>query len=151
MNGTPKVDRSRQCDGKVRHPDRRAARAARQRVRNLPDGEGTHLTIYRCPWCDAFHVGHAWADPYLADMAARAAARRSPELELELEAARAVAAVLGIPVDDALGYVLEPTELEWFDEAHHHAAGELEQLAPAGAAAGIMYLTTAELEEETDG
>lgn len=162
MNSTPRVDRARQCDGKVPHADRRAARVARQQIGHR-DAAG-HLTIYRCPWCDRFHVGHAWSDPYLADMAGRAAARQSPELELELEAARAVAAALGVPVDEALEYIAEPDpsrlqtfdgspelELGWLDEVHHLTARQLEELTPLGAIDGIMFTTTATVEEDTDG
>lgn len=103
---TPSVDPGRQCDGKVRHPDRRAARQARQRVgRRNADG---HLTIYRCPWCASFHIGHAWADPYIVDMAERAARRELDREPLDVVAAEVAARLLGITVAAVLE-LLDPS------------------------------------------
>lgn len=104
---TPRVDPGRQCDGKVRHPDRRAARQARQRVGHRD--AGGHLTIYRCPWCDTFHLGHAWSDPYLVDMVARDDRRELTTTELDAVAASVTARLLGITVAAARELLAPPS------------------------------------------
>lgn len=117
---SPRVDYVRQCEGKVRHGDRRAARRARQKLGHRD--AGGHLTIYRCPWCDAFHVGSAWADPFIVDREERAR-RRELELEdLDVVVAVASARILGITVEAALELLASSTtteldELELLEEA----------------------------------
>jgi NMD protein affecting ribosome stability and mRNA decay len=98
-----RVDPRRQCDGKVRHLSRRAARQARKVT---PVEPGRHLTIYRCPWCGFVHLGTAWndeTDGAVADMRRRIAER---EERLELEqldelVVTASARVLGVSEDYA--------------------------------------------------
>lgn len=92
----PRVDRRRQCEGKVRHPDRRTARTARQRT---PASRGGHLHIYRCPWCHHYHLGTSWTDPYVADMIARR--DQMPDDTIDDDVARATARVLGITIAEA--------------------------------------------------
>lgn len=152
MNGTPRVDRARQCDGKVPHEDRRTARRARQKLGHR-DADG-HLTIYRCPWCDRFHIGHAFADPYLADKAARAAQQANAVAagaELELEAGRALAALWRIPLEKALGYLTPPPpgDVVLIDEVHHLTDEQVAALTPFAIPAGLVYFTNAE--EVADG
>lgn len=43
---------SKECGNKVRHPTREAATVAMGRTRGYP------LHVYRCPWCNCWHVGH---------------------------------------------------------------------------------------------
>lgn len=46
-----RYSRASQCTGKLRWYTRKEARAARQRTGR----KGLH--IYRCPWCNALHIG----------------------------------------------------------------------------------------------
>ena len=41
------------CGTKRRYANRKAARAARRRT---PSSD--HLSIYYCPWCGWYHIGH---------------------------------------------------------------------------------------------
>lgn len=49
----PKGARGLECRDKVRHVDRRSARAARRRRPDLD-----RLRVYRCGWCGGYHLGH---------------------------------------------------------------------------------------------
>lgn len=48
------MDRSyeRQCQGKAAFTKRGHARAARRRLHDQ------HISVYACPHCDLFHIGH---------------------------------------------------------------------------------------------
>ena len=49
--------RQRSCESKRRHPDKKAARD--QVVQLARAGTAYwRLVIYRCRYCDSFHVGH---------------------------------------------------------------------------------------------
>lgn len=88
-HATKQVSWALQCEGKVGHADRRAAR----RARNATRGGSGHLSIYRCPWCDRFHIGHAWIDPYVSELEERTLARRleaEAAADIELAVARAL-------------------------------------------------------------
>lgn len=136
------VDRRRQCDGKVKFPDRRAARVARQRMgRRTADG---HLAICPCPWCRAFHLGHAWQDPYLVDMRARQQAAADNDLAADVIIATARA--LGITEAEA-ARILEPV----VDEVHHLTDDQLDTIVHrlGGTLDELVYFTTTA--ERTDG
>jgi len=105
---TKQVSWSLQCEGKVPHPDRRSAR----RSRNATRGGAGHLTIYPCPWCGYFHIGHGWSDPYVLELEERARLRLEAEraqadieeaiaraLHLDPEAAREILERLSNPLD----------------------------------------------------
>ncbi len=98
------VDPRVQCDGKVRHLSRRAARAARK---HYPGGPG-HLTVYLCPHCKLFHLGNAWVDDALDPGGRmRARQRQLPVESLDSAAAHAVARVMGCTVAEALELVVD--------------------------------------------
>ncbi len=46
--------RQSQCTGKIGHKTAAKARAAAKKTGNDRKGR---LNIYRCPWCNKFHVG----------------------------------------------------------------------------------------------
>jgi hypothetical protein len=48
----------RSCDGKVRHPNRRAAMGAMWAAIRDHDLNRSELTVYRCAFCESWHVGH---------------------------------------------------------------------------------------------
>lgn len=50
--------RRRQCEGKKRYADAASAQriAAKMARRNA---DGWWLNVYKCPFCKAYHVGHA--------------------------------------------------------------------------------------------
>lgn len=87
----PTLDPARQCDGKRRYSTRRGARRARSRT---PAGDG-HFAIYRCPWCDTFHIGHAPNDPAMRDVDARRD-QREAAATLEADTVSATMAVLRV-------------------------------------------------------
>lgn len=60
LNGCP--------TGKRAYPDRPAARAKALKHRQW---YGDHLRPYRCPTCDAFHIGHLPAAVLRGDVSAR--------------------------------------------------------------------------------
>lgn len=82
---TVRYDRALQCAGKVRYTSRRLARIGR---RHSP--AAGHLRIYRCGWCDTYHLGHvrphAIRDAELLELAERdpAAADRMRRADLGL-------------------------------------------------------------------
>lgn len=98
------VDPRVQCEGKVRHVSRRAARSARK---HYPSGPG-HLTVYVCPHCGFFHLGNAWVHDEL-DPGGRERQRRRqlPAESLDSAAAHAVARVMGCSIDEALELVVD--------------------------------------------
>ena len=54
-----------QCHGKQSYPSKKEARRGLRRMRSLPaerrrfDEGDVKLTVYRCPHCGRWHVGHA--------------------------------------------------------------------------------------------
>lgn len=53
------------CRGKVRHPTRAIAEAMRQRLLALTTEtlrKRARLNVYRCRWCNFWHVGHRAPD-----------------------------------------------------------------------------------------
>jgi hypothetical protein len=46
----------RACQGKARYSHRRRAKKSARRLKNL--GVDGHLSVYRCPFCEQWHVGH---------------------------------------------------------------------------------------------
>lgn len=58
------------CRRKRRYPTSRAAKAARRSIQRVG---GRALEVFRCPWCEGWHVGHrapgsAASDPKLRDV-----------------------------------------------------------------------------------
>jgi hypothetical protein len=47
--------RDRACEGKQGHDTRAQAQA---HMHNLIRKGNVLLEVYRCPWCDKYHVGH---------------------------------------------------------------------------------------------
>lgn len=47
-----------QCHGKRRYRHRGDARKAMRRQQTAGNGRGGRLTVYRCPWCDWYHIGN---------------------------------------------------------------------------------------------
>lgn len=93
---TKQVSWSLQCEGKVPHPDRRSAR----RSRNATRGGAGHLSIYRCPWCDRFHIGHSWVDPYVTELEERTRQRLEADATAQ-DIEQAVARALHLDPDTA--------------------------------------------------
>ena len=46
--------RRAQCYGKIRHKNYAKARKAQREMGNTQTGR---LNVYKCPWCNGFHVG----------------------------------------------------------------------------------------------
>lgn len=58
-----RYNRVGQCEGKMKYVTRDEARVARRRVR----GRFGTMRVYRCGWCDYYHLGHAYTPPEGAD------------------------------------------------------------------------------------
>lgn len=56
MKRPNRATRARACEGKVAHPTHAAAR--QQLTRLLRNGS-VRLAVYRCKFCQHWHVGHA--------------------------------------------------------------------------------------------
>ena len=50
--------RRRACTGKVRHPDAAGARVALGKLFKRAGYTG-HMNVYRCRFCNGYHIGHA--------------------------------------------------------------------------------------------
>lgn len=60
---TQRRSRESQCDGKIRLPNKPAAKRMIRRIRSNPADRqqprpGAKLNAYRCPWCEFWHVGN---------------------------------------------------------------------------------------------
>lgn len=56
-NGNDFVDdRSRQCTGKRGYQSKFVAKRVLRRARGLDKNRGA-LRVYKCPWCNLYHVG----------------------------------------------------------------------------------------------
>lgn len=52
---TTKLSFRNQCQDKAQYKNERVAKAARRAVKRRKGHEG--LSVYRCPWCGAYHLG----------------------------------------------------------------------------------------------
>lgn len=51
-------DRARQCDSKRQYARRGAARLALRRMQTDPWVDARGISVYKCPHCQWYHVGH---------------------------------------------------------------------------------------------